>query len=223
MIIHVVSAGETLWQIANRYAVPINTIVQLNALPNPNQLVVGQSLVIPSPYTTHIVKSGENLGTIAQQYDVSIQSIILENHLTNPDTLTPGTKLVIPPIMHIVQPGESLSQIANRYGTTVQAIALENDITNPNIIYVGMSLTIPRKKPMIEVNAYTYQSSEEAVDSLNAIGHLLTYFSPFAYMIKEDGSLQPINDKAMIDAAISQSILPMLTITNFSSTEAGPT
>ncbi|WP_107923431.1 LysM peptidoglycan-binding domain-containing protein [Lysinibacillus parviboronicapiens] len=221
MIIHVVSAGETLWQIANRYAVPINTIVQLNALPNPNQLVVGQSLVIPSPYTTHIVKSGENLGTIAQQYDVSIQSIILENHLTNPDTLTPGTKLVIPPIMHIVQPGESLSQIANRYGTTVQAIALENDITNPNIIYVGMSLTIPRKKPMIEVNAYTYQSSEEAVDSLNAIGHLLTYFSPFAYMIKEDGSLQPINDKAMIDAAISQSILPMLTITNFSSTEAG--
>ncbi|MET4560844.1 spore germination protein [Lysinibacillus parviboronicapiens] len=221
MIIHVVSAGETLWQIANRYAVPINTIVQLNALPNPNQLVVGQSLVIPSPYTTHIVKSGENLGTIAQQYDVSIQSIILENHLTNPDTLTPGTKLVIPPIVHIVQPRESLSQIANRYGTTVQAIALENDITNPNIIYVGMSLTIPRKKPLIEVNAYTYQPSEEAVDSLNAIGHLLTYFSPFAYMIKEDGSLQPINDKAMIDAAISQSILPMLTITNFSSTEAG--
>lgn len=219
MIIHVVSAGETLWQIANRYAVPINTIVQLNALPNPNQLVVGQSLVIPSPYTTHIVKSGENLGTIAQQYDVSIQSIILENHLTNPDTLTPGTKLVIPPIMHIVQPGESLSQIANRYGTTVQAIAF--DITNPNIIYVGMSLTIPRKKPLIEVNAYTYQPSEEAVDSLNAIGHLLTYFSPFAYMIKEDGSLQPINDKAMIDAAISQSILPMLTITNFSSTETG--
>ncbi|MGE7092901.1 LysM peptidoglycan-binding domain-containing protein [Lysinibacillus sp. NPDC048646] len=221
MIIHVVSTGETLWQIANRYAVPINTIVQLNALPNPNQLVVGQSLVIPSPYTMHIVKSGENLGSIAQQYGVPVQAIILENHLTNPDILTPGTKLVIPPITHIVQPGETLSQIANHYGTTVQAIVLENGITNPNMIYAGMRLIIPRAKPSIEVNAYTYQPSEEAVDSLNAIGHLLTYFSPFAYMIKEDGSLQPINDKAMIDAAISKNIIPMLTITNFSSTEAG--
>ncbi|MGE6515296.1 LysM peptidoglycan-binding domain-containing protein [Lysinibacillus sphaericus] len=221
MIIHVVSTGETLWQIANRYAVPLNTIVQLNALPNPNQLMVGQSLVIPSPYTTHIVKSGENLGTIAQQYGVPVQLLILENHLTNPDNLTPGTKLVIPPITHIVQPGETLSQIANRYGITVETLVLENGITNPNMIYAGMRLIIPRAKPTIEVNAYTYQPSEEAVNSIDAIGNLLTYFSPFAYMIKEDGSLQPINDKAMIDAAISKNIIPMLTITNFSSTEAG--
>ena len=221
MIIHVVSAGETLWQIANHYSVPIQEIIQLNGLSNPDQLVIGQSLVIPSPYTTHTVKKGETLWSIAQQYNVSIQSIVSVNHLTNPDLLTPGTQLVIPPIIHIVQPGETLSQIAHQYGTTVQAITVENGISNPNLIYVGTHLIIPRAKPLIEVNAYTYEKPEEAVQSINDIGHLLTYFSPFAYMIKEDGTLEPLNDQDMIAAANAKNITPMLTLTNFSSTQAG--
>ncbi|QPQ29700.1 LysM peptidoglycan-binding domain-containing protein [Lysinibacillus sp. JNUCC 51] len=221
MIIHVVSAGETIWQIANSYSVPINSIIQLNALSNPDQLVIGQSLVIPSPYTTHIVKRGDTLWSISQQYGVTMQSIITENHLTNPDVLTPGTKLIIPPTTHIVLPGETLSQIATQYGTTVQAIVLENEIPNPNMIYAGTHLIIPRAKPTIEVVAYSYQESKEAVQSINAIGHLLTYFSPFAYMVKEDGTLQPLNDQEMIDAAVAKNITPMLTLTNFSSTETG--
>lgn len=60
MLIHVVSAGETLWQIANRYAAPMSAIIQLNALPDPNQLVIGQSLVIPSSFTTHTVKKAKH-------------------------------------------------------------------------------------------------------------------------------------------------------------------
>ncbi|MFJ7980819.1 LysM peptidoglycan-binding domain-containing protein [Lysinibacillus xylanilyticus] len=221
MIIHVVSAGETIWQIANSYSVPINSIIQLNALSNPDQLVIGQSLVIPSPYTTHIVKRGDTLWSISQQYGVTMQSIITENHLTNPDVLTPGTRLIIPPTTHIVLPGETLSQITTQYGTTVQAIVLENEIPNPNMIYAGTHLIIPRAKPSIEVVAYSYQESKEAVQSINAIGHLLTYFSPFAYMVKEDGTLQPIKDQEMIDAAVAKNITPMLTLTNFSSTETG--
>lgn len=221
MIIHVVSAGETLWQIANSYSVPTNSIIQLNALSTPDQLVIGQALVIPSPYTTHIVKKGDTLWSISQHYGVTMQSIITENHLTNPDVLTPGTRLIIPPTTHIVLPGETLSQIATQFGTTVQAIVAENGISNPNLIYAGAHLIIPRAKPTIEVNAYTYQEPKEAVQSINAIGHLLTYFSPFAYMVKEDGTLQPIKDKEMIDAAIAKNITPMLTLTNFSSTEAG--
>ncbi|MCY9547537.1 LysM peptidoglycan-binding domain-containing protein [Lysinibacillus xylanilyticus] len=221
MIIHVVSAGETIWQIANSYSVPINSIIQLNALSNPDQLVIGQSLVIPSPYTTHIVKRGDTLWSISQQYGVTMQSIITENHLTNPDVLTPGTRLIIPPTTHIVLPGETLSQIATQYGTTVQAIVIENEIPNPNMIYAGTHLIIPRAKPSIEVVAYSYQESKEAVQSINAIGHLLTYFSPFAYMVKEDGTLQPLKDQEMIDAAVAKNITPMLTLTNFSSTETG--
>jgi len=221
MIIHVVSAGETLWQIANHYGVPVQSITLLNALATPDQLAIGQSLVIPSPYTTYTVKSGDTLWAIAQQFGVPIETIIADNHLTNPDMLTPGTKLVIPPVIHIVQPGETLWQIAQYYETSIQAIVAANHINNPNMIYVGSHLIIPRKLPIIEVNAYSYQPSEEAIDSINAVGHLLTYFSPFAYLMKEDGTLQPISDEKMIAAAQAKNIIPMLTLTNFTSTQEG--
>lgn len=221
MVIHVVSTGETLWQIANRYAVNMDLIVQLNGLPNPNQLLVGQSLVIPIPGSSHIIKYGDSLWSISQQYGVSIPSIIQANQLTNPNVLFPGTTLFIPSAVHIVQSGETLAQISDRYGITVQALMKENQIQNPNIIYSGMHLVIPRVRPTIEVNAYTYQSNDAAVKSLNEIGQLLTYFSPFAYMIKEDGSLQPMNDQKMVNTAISKNIIPMLSITNFSSTHTG--
>lgn len=221
MIIHVVSAGETLWHIANRYGISVQSITLLNALATPDQLAIGQSLVIPSSYTTYTVKSGDTLWSIAQKFGVPLQAIIADNHLTNPDMLTPGTKLIIPPVVHIVQPGETLWQIAQNYDTTIQAIIAANHINNPNMIYVGAQLIIPRKLPLIEVNAYSYQPSDEAIDSINAVGHLLTYFSPFAYKIKEDGTLQPINDEKMIAAAQAKNIIPMLTLTNFTSTEEG--
>ncbi|WP_462412872.1 LysM peptidoglycan-binding domain-containing protein [Neobacillus sp. Marseille-QA0830] len=222
MIIHVVSAGETLWQIANRHAVSINSIVTINQLANANQLVVGQALVIPKPVTTHVVKYGETLWSIAQRYGVSIPAIVQSSQLTNPNLLYPGTTLYIPLITHTVQPGEALWQIASRYGTTVQAIINENQIANPNLISAGLQLVIPRAKQTIEVNAYTYQPSGEAVQTINDIGNLLTYLSPFAYLIAADGSLSPVkNDADLVKASLSKNVVPMMSVTNFTSTAAG--
>ena len=221
MDIHVVSKGETLWQIANRHNANMNSIAQINELQNPNQLVVGQSLVIPKPGISHIVKYGETLWSISQQYGVTINSILQANQITNPNLLYPGTTLFIPPIIHVVQPGQTLWQIANLYGTTVQAIMNENQIQNPSLIYSGTQLIIPRPKPTIEVNAYTYQTNEAAVQTINEIGHLLTYFSPFAYKVTENGTLSPMRDESMVPAAISKNVVPMMSITNFTSTAAG--
>lgn len=221
MLIHVVKSGENLWQIANRYNLNLQSVAQLNELENPNQLVPGQSLVIPVHGTSHIIQSGETLWAIAQQYGVSVDAIIQANHLSNPDQLEIGEILFIPPIVHTIQPGETMAQIANRYGVTVQAILNENGIQNTDLIYPGTQIIIPRRKPIIETNAYTYQPPGEAVESINKVGNLLTYLSPFAYQITEDGSLTPLQDDAIIQTAKSQGAVPMMSITNFSSTATG--
>lgn len=221
MLIHIVRSGDTLWRIANQYNTTPNAIQQINELPNPNQLLLGQALVIPTPVSSHVVKSGESLWSIARDYGVTVNAILQMNSIPNTNLLRVGQILYIPPITHTIQPGQNLTQIANIYGVSVQSIVDQNQIQNPNLLYPGTQLIIPRPKPTIEVNAYSYQSDAQGAESVNAIGHLLTYLSPFAYMIREDGTLQPFTDELMLRASVARNVVPIMSITNFTSTEQG--
>lgn len=213
--------GETLWQLASLYNVSIDAIQNVNELPNPNRLLLGQSLVIPVSGSIHTVQPGESLWSIARQNNVTVNIILQANQIVNPNLLQPGNKLYIPPILHYVQPGQNLLQIAKLYGTTVEAILRKNQIQNSNLIYAGSQILIPRPKQVIEVNAYSYQKDQDAANSVNEVSHLLTYFSPFAYMIKEDGTLEPFDDDLMLEEAVSENVVPMIAITNLSATSTG--
>jgi LysM repeat protein len=50
-IVHIIQPGETLIQIAQRYGVAQSAIMSLNNIPDPNQIVAGQSLIIPQGST----------------------------------------------------------------------------------------------------------------------------------------------------------------------------
>jgi spore germination protein len=73
--IHVVQSGNTLWQISQTYGVEINQIVATNQLTNPNQLVVGQALVILEAAGYHIIQSGETLFGL-KMHEVCRQNMI---------------------------------------------------------------------------------------------------------------------------------------------------
>ncbi|HWO75270.1 MAG TPA: LysM peptidoglycan-binding domain-containing protein [Bacillus sp. (in: firmicutes)] len=223
MLIHVVQIGEMLWQIANRYRVTIAQIVETNELVNPNQLAVGQSLVIPTVDMYHIVRPGEALWMIAQRYGTTVDALIRANQITNPSLIYPGTRLIIPALQHTIQPGETLWQIANRYGTTIQAIIKASQIQNPDLLYPGVTLIIPRRKPTIVSNAFTYHSGAEAERIVGEIAEHLTYLATFAYVIQPDGSLQLFmeDDTDAIQAGLAQGAVPMMSISNFTVTEAG--
>ena len=97
MEIHVVKPGESVYSIANLYGVPWQNIVSDNELENPDQLVVGQTLVILQGNRQHVVRRGESLYLIAMQYQVRINDIIKANpQITNPAFLQVGQVITIP-------------------------------------------------------------------------------------------------------------------------------
>lgn len=49
MPIYVIKKGDTLWNIASEHNTTVQDIIRLNQLPNPEQLVVGQAIVLPEP------------------------------------------------------------------------------------------------------------------------------------------------------------------------------
>jgi spore germination protein len=222
MIIHTVRSGESLWKIASYYRVSSSSVMELNELSNPNQIVIGQALVIPTEDTYHTVKPGESLWSIAQVHGITVQAILQYNQLNNPDSISPGIQLYIPAARHRVQPGETLLQIAQRYGVSLQTLMKINHIKNPNLIYPGFELMLPTKyRPVIYVNGYIYIFGEQAMPIIKEVGEHLTYLSPFAYMIREDGDLEPINDSPAIRTAYTMKVVPLMSITNFTSTELG--
>ncbi|MFQ5342897.1 MAG: LysM peptidoglycan-binding domain-containing protein [Anaerolineae bacterium] len=46
--VHVVASGETLFSIATRYGVTVNSVVLANRLPAANRIIAGQQLIIPA-------------------------------------------------------------------------------------------------------------------------------------------------------------------------------
>ncbi len=222
MLIHVVRPGEVLWQIAAYYRVPVNDIVEINELPNPNQLLIGQALVIPTEDIIYSVNPNDTLWEIAQKYNTTVQSIMQANNISDPNYIYPGQNLLIPAPRYIVQPNDTLWKISQKYDVSLERLIRINQIENPYLIYPGTELIIPgKKRTSIEVNGYIYFFGEPAAPIIREVGQYLTYMSPFAYLIRENGTLVPIDDSPAIQAAYDINAVPMMSITNFTTTELG--
>ncbi|WP_042453771.1 glycoside hydrolase family 18 protein [Neobacillus dielmonensis] len=96
MQIHVVRQGETLTTIARTYHTTVNDIVEANDIPNPNDLVVGQSMVIPIVGRFHFVQPGESLFSIGRRYGISAQELARVNGIPANQQLQTGLRLYIP-------------------------------------------------------------------------------------------------------------------------------
>lgn len=97
MQIHVVEKGQTLSGIAQLYGVGGQLVTQANELPDPNRLVVGQTLVIPIAGSYYWVQPGDSLWSIAQRFGLSPEELASMNGIALNATLAVGTRLYIPP------------------------------------------------------------------------------------------------------------------------------
>ncbi|SUY46622.1 glycosyl hydrolase [Clostridium putrefaciens] len=93
--IYVVMPGDSLWSIAKEFQSDVDSIAKYNGLNIQENLVIGQSLLIPSKEIQYKVMDGDSLWSIGREFGVSVESIIELNNLSN-DNLVPGEVLRIP-------------------------------------------------------------------------------------------------------------------------------
>lgn len=103
---HVVRSGETLSDIAADHGTTVRALVAANGIKNPNLVVAGRSLEIPSggstgggaatgTGTTYVVENGDTLGAIARKFGTTVRSLVEANGITNPNLIRTGKKLTI--------------------------------------------------------------------------------------------------------------------------------
>ncbi len=99
-----VGMGDTLSALAARYGVSVEALAQTNRLVNPNQLIAGQTLVIPagsgaSPTRLNTVirlNGAETVWHIALRNRSNVIALMLANRIVDPVLVVPGQILTLP-------------------------------------------------------------------------------------------------------------------------------
>lgn len=118
---YTVRAGDVLDVIAARFDVALNCLAQANGLENPNQLEIGQELVIPVD---------------CPPYDGTFVFFPLPEE----DGQGGGGGLMVE--AYEVQAGDRLSAIAETFGADLTCLIQTNGIINPNLIFAGQIIYI---------------------------------------------------------------------------------
>ncbi|MGB9743524.1 MAG: LysM peptidoglycan-binding domain-containing protein [Minisyncoccales bacterium] len=94
---YIVEDGDTLWSLAAKFDISIETILWANNLSKNSVLKPGQKLIIlPVSGVLHFVKSGDTLSDIAKRYQGKVDEIIAFNQLANENDIYIGDIIIVP-------------------------------------------------------------------------------------------------------------------------------
>jgi N-acetylmuramoyl-L-alanine amidase len=98
---YVVSPGDTLSGIADRYGLTVESLAMSNGIANPDLLLAGQSLEIPggsggSTAVTYAIQDGDNLSGIADRFGLTMQALADANGIDDTNSIYIGQVLQVP-------------------------------------------------------------------------------------------------------------------------------
>lgn len=151
---YTVQPGDVLWQIAAKYGVSGDALVQANSLDDPDHLVAGTQLIIPDG--TAGSASAPPASTTAVPAATPAPSAPPTPAATSAPASappSPGSSTLY--TSYTVQPGESLFQIAQKFNTSVANLAQLNNLSDPNVVAAGTVLKVP-----VPARQYVVQSGD---------------------------------------------------------------
>ncbi|MDE5852770.1 MAG: LysM peptidoglycan-binding domain-containing protein, partial [Oscillospiraceae bacterium] len=185
MQIYVVQQGDSLYSIAKRFGVSLHMLMETNGLPRPNDLIVGQSIVILTPEITHTVEQNETLEHISNQYNISLNQLYRNNpSLSARPQVIPGEEIVI------------------TYNDKPTKSIMVNGFTYPNVSHELLRNTMPF---LTYVSPFTYSFTKDG--ELIPLRDESILRTAMEYNIRPLMSLSSITDEGIFDSDLSNTIL----------------
>lgn len=105
MKIHIVKKGDTLYELSQKYNVPLEKLIEANPqIANPDQLTLGEKVKIPAGAVQvegegykHVAKQGDTLWKLSKAWGIPLQTLINANpQISDPNVLKAGDIVLIP-------------------------------------------------------------------------------------------------------------------------------
>jgi len=94
---HIVKPGETLWSIANKHRINIDTLIGANNIDNMNRIKPGDSLVIlPVKGLLYKIGPGETIDTLVKKYGIDTDTIRKANNILTGEEVEVNRLVLIP-------------------------------------------------------------------------------------------------------------------------------
>ena len=123
MQIYTVKRGDSLYGIAKAFNSTVYEIVQANEIPEPEHLVIGQTLVIPIEGSYYFVRPGDSLWSISKKTGINYLKLAEINGISPYKPLSIGQKLYIPPFLKV---DKEINAYIEPMGTEPSEILLNN-------------------------------------------------------------------------------------------------
>lgn len=141
-----VQKGDSYWNIAQRFNISLNSVLDANGANSSSGLLIGQIIKVPS--TTYTVQKGDTYYLIAKKCGISLSSLLSANNATSNTILYAGQKITIPSskgnyTSYTVQKGDTYWTISQKYGISLDAILEANNATNNPYLFVGDVIKVP--------------------------------------------------------------------------------
>ena len=185
MQIYVVKPGDSLYSIAKMFGISLHMLMETNGLERPNDLVVGQSIVILTPEIVHTIQAGETIEYIASRHNKSVNQIYRNNpYLNARPNLVAGDELVI---SYTDKPTTSISV---------------NGFLYPNINHEILTNTLPF---LTYISPFTYSFSYDG--DLTPLRDEFILRRAYAYGVKPLMTLSSIDDDGIFSPQLSDNLL----------------
>jgi len=148
---YVVQAGDSLWEIAQRYHIDVAAMRRANhgvagAIRPGQRLTLPGSARPPEP-SHYVVKRGDSLWEVANDNEVTVADLRRWNRLDADTRLQPGQALAVDgpaplPDFYEVETGDSLWSIAARFSMQVTTLRSLNEMSSGTTIRPGQRLRL---------------------------------------------------------------------------------